>query len=107
MSWVAVLRGGETDEGLHAAARIEAHAAAVAVVPGRPAAPAVLDVLRHPDETLHIGARHAALHRPERLVGGPRLWLAVARHRRRRRLARLGGGGERRVALLELREERF
>src|SRR6185369_4258479 len=69
----------EADERFDAAARVEAHAAAVSVVPGDPAVAAALDVLRLAHEPLHLGARHAALHGAERLEPGTRLRLAVAR----------------------------
>src|SRR5213593_2666760 len=95
---------GKADQRGGAPAGVEADAAAVAVVPRRPAAARRLHEARVADQALDLVARHAALHGAQRLVGRARLRLAVARRRRRRwGLARLRQG-ERRLALLELRE---
>src|SRR5437763_144692 len=96
------LSRAEAAQRLHPPARVEAHGAAVVVVPGRPAAAVRLRVLRRAGEALDVGDRHAALDRAQRLVGGRR---RRTRGRRRGRQAALGGG-ERRVALLHLREQR-
>src|SRR5438093_1060762 len=93
---------GEAAQRLHPPARVEAHRAAVVVVPGRPAAAVRLRVLRRAGEALDVGGRHAALDGAQRLVGG---WRRLARGGRWGPLATLGGG-ERRVALLHLCEER-
>src|SRR5439155_26046719 len=49
----------ETDQRLCPPARVEADAPAIAVVPRRPAATAVVDVGRLADQTPDLGARHA------------------------------------------------
>src|SRR5215510_1043605 len=85
----------EPDERLDVAAAVEGDAPAVAVVPRRPPATAVVDVLGRAHELLDVAPRHPPLEAAERLVGRSGRGSGGGG---RRRLCR----GERGLALLEL-----